>query len=122
MSKKRKIECQQCGKCCIDLVEAAENTLSEDDVQPWIDMGRKDIMAWTVPIDDGDPEKWYKVWFSPRTGKQADRCPWIRKLPNKDKYICRINDVKPSHCRAFKPGSKIAKEIGGRCTRKRSKR
>ncbi len=111
-------KCKQCGKCCTDLVEAAHNVLTIEDVQPWIDEGREDILAWTTPFVDEDGETLYKIWVSPKTGKQVDRCPWVRKLPNKNKYICRIHDVKPSHCRAFKPGSKVAKSIGGRCTKK----
>ena len=26
------------------------------------------------------------------------RCPWLRKLPNQEKYICRIFYDRPNHC------------------------
>ncbi len=29
------------------------------------------------------------------------RCPWLRKLPNQEKYICRIYDDRPEDCRVY---------------------
>lgn len=43
----------------------------------------------------------YDVWFSPITGDELNRCPWLRKLPRQEKYICRIYDARPSACRAY---------------------
>jgi Fe-S-cluster containining protein len=42
------------------------------------------------------------------------RCPWLRKLPNQDKYICRIHDLKPEHCRAYPKSRKHALKTGCR--------
>ena len=41
----------------------------------------------------------HDIWISPVTGEDVQQCPWFRKLPNKDKYICRIHNVKLTHCR-----------------------
>lgn len=30
-----------------------------------------------------------------------DRCPWLRKLPGQQKYICRIYDDRPEDCRHY---------------------
>ena len=117
--KKNKAICRQCGKCCTDLEEAADNYLFEKEAKVWIDAGREDILDYTKRVEDEDADVGYEIWFSPKTGRKLERCPWIRKLPNKNVFICRINDIKPSHCRAFKPGSKVAKVINGRCTHKR---
>ena len=29
------------------------------------------------------------------------RCPWLRKLPNQNKYICRIYHDRPDDCRHY---------------------
>ena len=29
------------------------------------------------------------------------RCPWLRKLPNQEKYICRIYYDRPNDCRYY---------------------
>jgi Fe-S-cluster containining protein len=36
----------------------------------------------------------------------------LRKLPNKNKYICRIQDVKPKHCRDYPTSRKHAEDTG----------
>jgi Fe-S-cluster containining protein len=38
---------------------------------------------------------------SPKTGKQMLRCPWLRKLPKQDKYVCRIYYNRPDECRHY---------------------
>ena len=30
--------------------------------------------------------------LAPVTGDDVKRCPWLRKLPDQDKYICRIHE------------------------------
>ena len=42
-----------------------------------------------------------KIWISPVTGKQMKGCPWLRKLPNQDKYICRIYFDRPEDCKHY---------------------
>jgi Fe-S-cluster containining protein len=78
----------------------------------WRDHDRDDILAWVDPIELGNGGYVYDVWINPRTHDDVARCPWLRKLPGKDKYICRIHDVKPKVCREY-PKSKVhAKETG----------
>ena len=48
------------------------------------------------------------------TGEDVKRCPWLRKLPNQEKFICRIHDVKPEHCRAYPKSMKHALKTGCR--------
>ena len=59
-------------------------------------------------IHIGGDQYVYDIWISPVTGEDVQRCPWLRKLPNKEKYICRIHDVKPEHCRAYPKSKKHA--------------
>ena len=90
-------KCKQCGSCCINLRDAFETCATEEDVQLWEEEGREDILAWVDPIPLGEEHFVYDIWISPITGDDVPRCPWLRKLPKKNKYICRIHDVKPLH-------------------------
>jgi Fe-S-cluster containining protein len=46
------------------------------------------------------------------SGDDVKRCPLLRKLPNQEKYICRIHDLKPEHCRAYPRSRKHAQKTG----------
>ena len=60
----------------------------------------------------GGRELFADIWFSPTTGEETARCPWLRKLPNKDIYKCRIHETKPPHCRNFPKSKKHALTTG----------
>lgn len=105
-------KCKQCGKCCLNLRDAFETCATEEDVLFWEKEGREDILAWVDPIPLGDEQFIYDIWISPTTGDDVPRCPWLRKRPKKDKYICRIHDVKPQHCREYPRSRKHAEETG----------
>jgi len=95
-----KFRCVQCGHCCLDLSDAYQTSVPDDDVLRWERENRYDILEWVdtfLGLND--------IWVSPKTREPVDRCPWLRKLPKKDKYICRIHETKPEHCRKF-PKSK----------------
>ena len=61
---------------------------------------RFDILEWVISFGGIN-----EIWISPRTGEYVNRCPWLRKLPKQNKYICRIHETKPEHCQNF-PKSK----------------
>ncbi len=107
-------KCKQCGRCCINLRDAFETCATEEDVQRWEKEGREDILAWVDPIPLGEEHFVYDIWISPTTGDDVPRCPWLRKLPKKNKYICRIHDVKPVHCREYPRSRKHAEKTGCR--------
>lgn len=104
--------CKQCGHCCLNLSGAYSTSVSEEDIRLWEGEGREDILEWVVPIPIGEGQMIYDIWLNPTTGEEVSRCPWLRKLPNKDKYICRIHDVKPAHCRNYPHSKKHAEETG----------
>lgn len=54
-----------------------------------------------------------KIWRDPDTGEQLAVCPWLRKLPDQDKYVCDIYDDRPDDCR-FYPTS-IAEMVSHEC-------
>jgi Fe-S-cluster containining protein len=95
-----KFKCVQCGHCCLDLSGAYQTSVPETDIKRWKREQRFDILEWVGPFEGMD-----EIWISPRTGEYVNRCPWLRKLPKQNKYICRIHGTKPEHCRNF-PKSK----------------
>ena len=102
-----KFECVQCGHCCLELSDAYQASVPDSDVLRWQRENRYDILEWVdtfVGLND--------IWISPKTGEPVNRCPWLRKLPNKDKYICRIHETKPEHCRNFPKSKRHALESG----------
>ena len=105
-------KCRQCGNCCLNLYDAFTTCATDEDVQLWEEKGREDILEWVDQISLGDGQFVYDIWINPRTGDDVNRCPWLRKLPKKNKYICRIHDVKPEHCRKYPRSKKHAEETG----------
>lgn len=94
-------KCIQCGECC-ELSDAIQGCATQEDMNRWYEAERYDILEWVSPIYSKDGSVFcYDIWISPKTHDWVYRCPWKRKLPNKDKYICRIHDVKPDLCREY---------------------
>jgi Fe-S-cluster containining protein len=54
----------------------------------------------------------YDIWIHPRTGEDVRRCPWLRKLPGKEKFVCLIQDMKPEVCRNYPVSRTHAGETG----------
>jgi Fe-S-cluster containining protein len=83
-------DCNQCGRCC---TKYGDGRLSATTAEiQWWETFRPEIFRH---VRDG------KIWISPVTGKQMRRCPWLRKLPNQKKYICRIYHDRPEDCRHY---------------------
>ncbi len=83
-------DCNQCGKCCT-LYGGGGLTVTTDEID-WWEEHRPDIAEY---VSGGE------IWFSPATGKQMLRCPWLRKLPGQDKYACRIYFDRPDECKHY---------------------
>jgi Fe-S-cluster containining protein len=83
-------DCNQCGKCCT-LYSNGGLSASESEID-WWETHRPDIFDYV---------KGGKIWIHPVTGKQIVRCPWLRKLPNQNKYICRIYYDRPDDCKYY---------------------
>jgi Fe-S-cluster containining protein len=83
-------ECNQCGKCCINYGSGGLSaTVSE--IDQW-ETYRPDIARF---VRDGE------IWFSPETGKQLARCPWLQKSPGQGKYVCSIYYDRPDDCKYY---------------------
>ncbi len=102
-----KFKCLKCGHCCLNLSDAYQTSVPDSDVKRWKREQRFDILERVdtfVGIND--------IWISPKTGEAVSRCPWLRKLPKKSKYICRIHETKPEHCRNFPKSKRHALDNG----------
>jgi len=84
-------ECNQCGKCCTNYGGGGGLSASAEEIDAW-EAARPDIARY---VRDG------KIWVSPETGKILDRCPWLEKMPDQDKYTCRIYFDRPGDCRYY---------------------
>lgn len=99
--------CTQCGRCCTNPQFMGGMTATEGDVRLWKREGRDDILAWVEPVGSPSIRKmlgWSgaaDLWINPRTGDDAARCPFVRKLRNQNKYTCTIYATRPEVCRQF---------------------
>ncbi len=85
--------CTQCGKCCIKYSDGSGlGSATELDMEVW-GIFRPEVLNYLGGLAD--------MWISPVTGNEMDRCPWLRKLPLKEKYKCRIHDVRPETCQDY---------------------
>jgi Fe-S-cluster containining protein len=91
--------CRQCGDCCKLL--AYHDALTAADVKLWERTGRQDILEWVGVFRMIDGEPTYRIWVVPGTGKLAEQCPFLKRLPAENRWICRIHDVKPRICRDY---------------------
>jgi len=83
-------DCNQCGKCCT-LYGGGGLTATSSEID-WWETHSPDVFRY---VSDG------QIWVSPDTGEQMATCPWLRKLPNQDKYICRIYYDRPDECKHY---------------------
>ena len=83
-------DCNQCGKCCT-LYGNGGLSVTDSEIG-WWETHRPEIADY---VSGG------KIWISPVTGKQMLRCPWLRKLPKQNKYVCRIYFDRPDECKHY---------------------
>ena len=83
-------ECNQCGKCCTRYSDGGLSA-EKNEVEFWDDF-KPDIYRY---VHDG------KIWIDPDTGKQLELCPWLRKLPNQNKFTCDIYFDRPDDCKYY---------------------
>jgi len=107
-----KFQCTQCAHCCQDLSDAYSTTVDIEDINRWKEEDRWDILQWISMFEFDGQEAFGDLWINPNTGEEANRCPWLRKLPLKDTYKCRIHETKPAHCRNYPKSKKHALTTG----------
>jgi hypothetical protein len=71
--------CSQCGKCCANEDYMGSLDATGDDVKRWIAEKRWDTLQY-VEILGPDDDPWADLWISQETGRDAARCPFVRKI------------------------------------------
>ena len=112
-------QCRRCGGCCRFL--DYRNQVTAEDVSVWRAAGRNDILKWVDETARNGKTRRYRAWVEPGTGKEADECPFLEKIPENGKWRCRIHDVKPAFCRHFPLNRKHAAMSGCRGFEKKIK-
>jgi len=107
-----KFTCRQCGHCCLNITGAFTACATEKDIRRWQENKRSDILEWVDVIYLGEKPAVFDIWIDPKTGDDVARCPWLKKVPGKNTYSCRIHDMKPDHCRNFPLSREHADETG----------
>ena len=120
-------QCLRCGHCCLEAGPVLN--IEQKDVDRWIREGRQDILdkLWLMRYECRHCRIEFAAHFGnqcpsckrvSRTGiyywldeKYASnflaqtlgnpRCPFLRKIPRKKEYVCRIQETKPDDCREF---------------------
>ena len=101
--------CHRCGHCCQTLQFHTECTAR--DYELWEARGRRDITEWVGLVRKNGIVS-YQIWVVPGTRQYADVCPWLREIPDQNRYECRIRGVRPEICRQY-PGSRKHADMTG---------
>lgn len=70
---------------------------SAEDVERWRREDRFEILDWCDVNFLGSAD----LWINQFTGKEAERCPFVRKVRNQPRYICTIYETRPAVCREY---------------------
>ena len=94
-------ECQRCGKCCTGSFVILQAMV--EDIERWQEEGRQDILkyVWDFDLKSFDGTCSCDIWVSPITGHDLLRCPFLRKVRNKEIYKCLIHETKPEICQVY---------------------
>ena len=106
----RDFVCRQCGYCCKYLIY--HDSLSDRDVDVWKRAGRKDILEWVGVFPKDGQETVYRVWMKPGTREFVKGCPFLKKIPHENRWVCSIHEVKPKFCRQYPLSRKHALMTG----------
>jgi Fe-S-cluster containining protein len=102
--------CRQCGRCC--RVLEFHNQCTLQDYGRWEALGRRDIMEWVSLVRREGRIISCQIWVEPGTRQYVAGCPWLRHIPEKNRYECLIHEVRPEICRQY-PGSRKHARITG---------
>ena len=102
--------CRRCGRCCRTLMFHTECRVR--DYALWESIGRKDIMDHVSLVRRDGKLVSCRIWVKPGTREYVQGCPWLRKIPDQNRYECGIRDVRPEICRQY-PGTRKHAEMTG---------
>jgi len=102
--------CHQCGQCCRTL--DYHNEVTKEDMARWKQADRTDIMDWVGVFRKDSQDTIYRIWMKPGTREFAAICPFLKKKPHKNQWVCQIHDDKPQICRQYPVSKKHALMTG----------
>ncbi|MCJ8499638.1 YkgJ family cysteine cluster protein [Desulfatitalea alkaliphila] len=102
--------CRQCGRCCRHL--DYRDGITEADVARLRALDRQDILEWVGVAKGADGRNVYRIWVEPGTNRFAVPCPFLKRGPTADRWLCRIHAVKPEICRHYPVSRKHAAMTG----------
>jgi Fe-S-cluster containining protein len=102
--------CSQCGHCCRNL--DYYDQLTQADYIRWQRLAREDILEKVRRVKQKDNTFAYRMWERPGTDNPGSTCPWLHKIPTRNRWECLIHDVRPEICRQY-PGSRKHAEMTG---------
>lgn len=83
-------ECNQCGKCCKNYSDGGLSATASE-IEFW-EIFRPNIYRY---VSEGN------IWVDPDTGERFKCCPWLRQLPDQEKYVCDIYYDRPDDCKHY---------------------
>lgn len=108
--------CTNCGKCCTNPDFMANLTATREDVLRWRREYRYDILRFCdvtkLPrggVIGGD--LWIDSEAPEDRNPERERCPFVRKMPGTNRYLCRIYETRPQVCRDYVPWSGQANDV-----------
>jgi Fe-S-cluster containining protein len=102
--------CRQCGECCRAL--AYHDGMTAEDVAHLKRRGRKDILKWVRTSKTTEGRTVYRIWVTPGTNQYERPCPFLKRGPSPDRWLCSIHEVKPQICRNYPVSRKHALMTG----------
>lgn len=84
-------DCNQCGKCCQKYGGDGGLSATAEEID-WWQSHRPEIARF---VQKG------QIWIDPETGQHLGGCPWLKKEPGKELYICDIYFDRPEDCREY---------------------
>ena len=93
--------CTNCGKCCTNPGFMGTLQASGDDVKRWRRQRRYVILRFADVLGPPD-DPWADLWVDDE-GLERERCPFVRKIRNQPRSLCRIYETRPQVCRDYEP-------------------
>jgi len=62
----KNFKCKQFGNCCLNLNDAFQASVSDEDIALWEIKGRYDILEWVNSISLGEEYYIHDIWVNPK--------------------------------------------------------
>ena len=105
-----RFSCHRCGHCCRDLDYSGAFT--EADYRRLAEAGREDILEKVAVYRQKDGSRRFRIWVHADTRTPEAECPFLEHRSSRNRWRCRIHDVRPEICRQYPTSRKHAEMTG----------